>query len=64
MNYDIYVFDPCPYCKGDDSISCLNHNDSVKVIPAEINSYYRSLPPIKKYELIQTLLNLDISNES
>ena len=60
MNYDIHIFEPCPNCNGDESIACLNHKDSIKTIPAEIFSYYRSLPPIKKYELIQTLLKLDL----
>lgn len=60
MDYDLYILEPCPYCKGDENISCLNHKEEVKFIPAEISSYYRSLAPIEKYKLIQTLLNLNI----
>jgi hypothetical protein len=59
MRYDMYFYEPCPNCKGDETIACLDHKDNIKVIPANIYSHYISLTPIEKYKFIHTLMNLD-----
>lgn len=59
MKYDMYFYEPCPNCKGDSDVACLDHKDDVKVVPANISQHYFSLSPIERYKFIQMLMNLD-----